>query len=471
MASITAPTFDPINTATSLASKAIASEKDMLATQSSNATAAAKALSTLSAAISEFQTSLSSLAGLGKSMLAQSATLSDTTIGSATAKPTAPAGSYSLFVGKIATASQASYTATDGAAASGTLRIALSATDTSASAPTFTVDLSTANTDSDPTLSVREVAAAINRAAGNNGQVSAGVATINGVTQLVLTSKNTGVDNTVWISSAQSDPDNDPATPLVDDYALGARQELVAAQDAEFYFGGKNGTLVTQASNTFTGIDGVAFTATRAQAPAENAFTLNVAGDSSATTANVQAFVDAYNKLRGVLDPMLDAGDASSSKAAGAFAHDSSIKALQNRVVSLLRTSGSPSLASYGIIATRDGKLSLDSGRLTKQLAVNPDGLGTLIGVASKSNPTGVAGALSTYLDVWGNSTDGQLKTRLDVTKKLQSTLTQRQADMQTKYDSYYNRYLQQFTQLQTLQSAMNSNVSMFDALFGNKES
>jgi flagellar hook-associated protein 2 len=469
MASITAPTFDPINTATSLATKALASEKDMLTKQSSSATAAGKALSTLNSAISDFQTSLASLTGIGKAMLAKGATLSDTTLGSATAKPTAAAGSYSLFVNKIATASQVSYSANDGILAQGTLKIALSATDTSSSAPTFSVDLSTANTDSDPKLSVREVAAAINRATGNNGQVSAGVATINGVMQLVLTAKNTGADNTVWMSSSTSDPDLDGVyTP---DYPLGTRKELVAAQDAEFYFGGKNGTLVTQPSNTFTGIDGVAFTATRSQAPTDNDFTLTIGSDSSKTTSNVQAFVDAYNKLRGVLGPMLDAGDASSNKAAGAFAGDSSITALQNRLVGLLRTAGSPSLVSYGITATREGKLSLDTDRLNKQMAINPDGLDTLIGSASKSSPKGVAGALSTYLDAWSNSVDGQLKTRIDANKKLQSTLTQRQADMQMKYDSYYNRYLQQFTQLQTLQSAMNSNVSMFDALFGNKDS
>lgn len=469
MATITAPTFDPINTATSLATKAVASQKDRLTSQTSSATAAGKALSTLNAAISTFQTSLSSLAGIGKSVLAQSATLSDTTIGSASAKPTAAAGSYSLFVAKLATASQASYAVTDGVAATGTLKIALSATDTSASAPTFSVDLADADTDGDGSVSAREVAAAINHAPNNGGLVSAGLATINGVAQLVLTAKNTGVDNTVWMSASTSDPDLDGVfTP---DYALGARQELVASQDAQFYFGGKTGTPVTQASNVFTGIDGVAFTATRAQGASENAFTLNVASDNAATTANAQAFVDAYNKLQGVLKPMLDAGDSSNNQAAGAFAHDASITALQNRLVSLLRANSNPSLASYGIVATRDGTLSLDATRLTKQLAANPDGLDTLVGSASKSSPKGVAGALNTYLDVWSNSVDGQLKTRIDANTKLQSTLTQRQDDVQKTYDSYYTRYLNQFTQLQTLQSAMNNNVSMFDALFGNQDS
>jgi flagellar hook-associated protein 2 len=38
-------------------------------------------------------------------------------------------------------------------------------------------------------------------------------------------------------------------------------------------------------------------------------------------------------------------------------------------------------------------------------------------------------------------------------------------------YNSAYARYLKQYTDLQALQSTMNSNLSMFDALFGNDKS
>jgi flagellar hook-associated protein 2 len=185
----------------------------------------------------------------------------------------------------------------------------------------------------------------------------------------------------------------------------------------------------------------------------------------------VQSFVDAYNKLKSAIDTMVDAGDPTSEKAAGAFAHDAGIKALQSRLVSMVRSTGATSLASYGIIATRDGTLSLDSARLTKQLNVNPNGLDTLIGSASSSNPSGVAGSLNTYLGLWSNSATGQLKQRSEATTKLQSTLTQRQSDLDAQYDAAYNRYLKQFTQLQTMQSAMTSNVSLFDAIFSNDKS
>jgi flagellar hook-associated protein 2 len=470
MSTITAPAYDPTSTAQAMAQKSTAAAQDILTNQTRTASATSTALSKLSSAISAFQTSLSSLAGLGKSVLAQSATLSDTSIGTATAKPLASAGSYSLFVQQLATASQVSYNnLADGKTPGGTLTVKLS--DETAGATTtpttFAVDLSAggADTDKDGKLSIREVAAAINRSSGNNGLVSAGVVTIGTEARLVLTSKSTGVANTVSLdASAVTD------TSLK--AGLGVRSMVTAAQDAIVLLGGKSsGTAIKQGSNTFTNIDGVSMTFTRAQAATENDITLKVAGDSNGTVANVQAFVDAYNKLKSAIDSMVDPGDATNDKAAGAFAHDAGIRALQDRLVSMLRSTGTSSLASYGIIATREGTLSLDSTRLNKQLSANPTGLDTLIGSASTSSPSGVAGSLNTYLNVWSNSTTGQLKQRTDANTKLQSTLTHRQTELDAQYDTAYSRYLKQFTDLQALQSTMNSNVSMFDALFSNDKS
>jgi flagellar hook-associated protein 2 len=136
-----------------------------------------------------------------------------------------------------------------------------------------------------------------------------------------------------------------------------------------------------------------------------------------------------------------------------------------------VRPNGTLSLAAYGITANRDGTLALDSTRLTKQLASNPNGLDQLIGSSSISSPTGIAGSLNTYLNLWSNSTTGQIQQRTDANTKLQSDLSKRQTDLSAQYDSAYQRYLKQFTELQTLQSAMNSNLSMFDAMFGNEKS
>jgi hypothetical protein len=69
--------------------KTTAAAQEILTNQTNTAGATSTALSKLSSAISSFQSSLSSLTGLGKSVLAQTATLSDTSIGTASAKPRA----------------------------------------------------------------------------------------------------------------------------------------------------------------------------------------------------------------------------------------------------------------------------------------------------------------------------------------------------------------------------------------------
>jgi flagellar hook-associated protein 2 len=463
---ITAPTYDPTSTAKAMADKYMDAAQTQLTNQTNTATATAKALSTLGSAISDFQTSLASFAGIGKSMLAQSAVVSDTSVGTASAKSTAPAGTYSLFVQQVATSSQVSYNSlADGAALGGKLTINLADEGAGTNTAHFDVNLdATADTDHDGKLSVREIAAAINGASGNTGLVSAGVITVGGTPRLVLSSKNTGVANTVSV-----DGSNATDAGLQAGFAPAARTIVKSAQDAIVWLGDPAdpaATKLQQASNTFTNIDGVAFTATKAQAPGSDPVTLTVGSDSSGTAKNVQAFVDAYNKLKSALDGLVTSGDPANNVAAGAFAHDSGVLALRDRMMSLLRPAGILSLASYGITAARDGSLSLDSSRLQSQLNVNPSGLDTLIGTASVATPTGIAGSLNTYLNQWSNASTGQIKQRTEANTKLQSDLTQRQTDLNTKYDAAYQRYLKQYTDLQALQAQMQQNSSMFTALF-----
>lgn len=461
MATSIGPTYDPASTAAALAEKYTSSRQQILTAQTTQATAAGKALSTLNSAILGYQASLSALTGINKTMLSQSATFADTSIGSATASASATAGSYSFFVEQLATAHQVSYSGLPDntpAAGAGSLSIKAGLTP-------FTVNLGAAGVDADGngTLSVREMAAAINGAAGNAGQVSAAVVTIGATTQLVLTAKNTGIDNSVSVDGSGL------ATGPLKTALAAAPAEVVAAKNAIVWLGAKTtGTKIEQASNTFTNIDGVKMTFTRAQAASESPVTLTVAGNNAGTIANVQAFIDSYNKLKAVVDSMVAPGDPESGAAGGVFAHDSGVRALQASLVSLLRNTTGGSLAAYGITASREGLLTLKAERLTSQLALDPDGLDTLIGRTSSTGGSGIAGKVDTYLKQW-SGTNGQLVQRKEFNGKLQTQLTKRQDLLDSQYDNAYKRYLLQFTQLQTLQSQMSSNTSMFDALFGDK--
>lgn len=456
---ITAPTYDPTSTATALAEAYVSKRQEVQAAQAKKAQAEAKALNELKGAISTYQASLFTMAA-SASLLSRSAKFGDDAFGNASATAAASAGSYAFFVEKLATASQVAYSAIPNAAASsGTLGISLNG------APAFSVNLNTADTDGLAGMTTRELAMAINAAPDNKGKVSASVINVNGVAELVLTAQSTGVAGTITLDA--SGITDAPLKAALD--PLNART-LVAAQDATIRVGAETGTAITQASNTFTNIEGVSMTFTKAHAPGANPVTVTIAADTGATTANVQKFVAEYNRLKAAIDAMVAPGKPAEKKAAGVFADDAGVRALQTRLVSILRQAGTSSLAAYGITSARDGTLTLDAARLTKQLALDPNGLDALVGKASTTAPSGIAGNLDTYLKQWSGASNGQIKQRLDSNDKLMVRLDQRQEEIDQQYNGAYARYLKQFTLLQNLQSQMNSSSSMLDALFGNKK-
>lgn len=455
---ITAPTYDPIPTATSLADKYVLPRKQILDSQTAAAAATEKGLTELNSALTAFQTSLASLTGLNKTVYAQSAAFSDTTLGSATASSTAAAGTYSFFVKQLAAASQVSYTGlVDNLGVGGKLTVNMGG------AAAFEVNMAAADSDGNGTLTTRELAAAINAASNNGGKVTASIVNTGGTSELVLTSKETGLNTAITLDTSLVTGNSSLATANADP---ARRRVLAQAQNAEIRVGSENGTAITQASNTFTAIDGVKMTFTKVQASGDTPFTLSVGPDDKATTANVQAFVDAFNKLKSVLNKLTNAGDPTKGVAGGAFAHDGGIRALNDRLASLLRPGSGDSLASYGIIATRSGTLELNADRLLAQLARNPDGLDAAIGSTAAANPSGVAGALDKYLKTWSNSVDGQIKLRREQNTTQQTRLTDNAARLELQHEAAYQRYLAQFTQLQTMQNLMNYNVTLFDALF-----
>lgn len=447
--------YDPATTAQALAEQFTSGRQSMLTNQTNAAAATAKGLNTLGSALSAFQSSLASLTGVNKTIAANSAVFGDTTIASATANSTAAAGSYAFFVEKIATSHKISYGGLSDFAGGGSLTLA-------SGSNSFDIDLS-----GKTTWTVRDLAAAINGNA-NNTSISASVVTTGtGVSELVLTSKATGATNAITVtpSGAGSGIDASLATKLG-----AAPNELAKAEDAVLRVGSATGTAITQASNTFNVIDGVTVTLTKAQAAGSAPVTLTVASDASKTSANAQAFVDAYNKLKSAIDALVSPADPSNGSAAGAFAGDSGVRALRDRLVSTLRGTAGSTLASFGITANRDGTLGLDNARLTKALATNPTGLDTLIGSTATGGASGIAAQLDSYLKLWNNSANGQIQARKDAVSKLQTDLADRQTALDKQYDSAYARYLAQFTQLQTVQSNMSYNTSLFDALFSSSK-
>lgn len=463
---ITSPTYDPVTTATNLANSYVAPSKAILDAQAAKAKANSAALTTLGSALSAFQTAMASIASGTKSVSANSATFSNAAVATGTANAKATAGTYSFYVEQLAKAGQVSYTVPDTTATTpGKFNIALG------DGSTFEVSLDSADTDpaTPGVLTAKEIAAAINAATGNNSRVTASTMTINGSTQLVLSSAKTGTDNAV--ASIQTAGLATPALAT----ALSSKTVLSAASNAVVWVGAKTtGTRMEQATNTFSIVDGVSFTVNQAQGASDAAVVMTVGADTSTTATNVQTFVTAYNTLLAAYSSVTKVGDAAAGTASAALAGDSAVKSLRDQLNTALRTAtGGQSLISYGITANRDGTLALDSNRLTKAIAADPEGLDKLFGRATAlgTGDTGVLGTMNKIVSTWTSSVNGVLGARKSANDKVQLDVTKRLATLETQFNNAYQRYLAQFTALQQLQSSMTNTSNLFTALFSSESS
>jgi flagellar hook-associated protein 2 len=462
MTTTSSATYDPATTATQLATAYTSARQTTLTQQTDRASATTTALGKLGSGLADFTATLAALSGK-KSMLANSAAFSDSTVGTATASPLATAGSYAFFVQQLATAHQVSYSglADSTAAGSGMLKISVGA------GTPIDIDLSAANKDGDTLLSPKEIAAAINTAAGNGGKVTASILTLNNVARLVLTAGSTGAASAVAIDT--SDVTNGAVKTALD--APANFKETTPALDAIVWLdaadAASGGTKLQQPSNTYTVVDGVTMNFTKATGTTP--VTLTIASDAAGSVSNAQSFVDAYNKLQKLIVGQTYPGDPSKSLASGAFANDAGVKALLDHMASSIRTSvNGTTLAKYGITAARDGTLSVNSTTLKSALAANPAGLDQVFGSATAGAKSGVMGELDKYVSLWNNSVNGQISVRKASVSKLQTSLVTRQASLDTQYNSAYKRYLAQFTTLQRVQAQMSSTSTMFEAMFTN---
>ncbi|KQQ36116.1 lateral flagellar hook protein 2 [Duganella sp. Leaf126] len=463
MATITSPTYDPQTTATNLANASIKAPQAMLDAQLAKDKANTAAMNTLGNALSAFQNAITALTGTSKTISSLGASFSNTAIATGTAGPKATASSYSFYVEQVATAGQVSYGIRNGLSPNnGKLNITLG--DNSV----IQVDLSTANTDNNGELTPKEIAAAINGSSNNAGKLTASTITVNGATRLVLTStatgKEAGVDSIALSGATDADLSADLSNQTV----------LTAANNAVVWSGPKTtGTRIEQASNTFNVIDDVSFTVNQAQGASDAPVTLKVGADSATTTANVQSFVTAYNTLFNAVKALTIAGNAANGVTPGVLSSDTAVKALRDQLSTALRAAtGGQSLVGYGITGNRDGTLSLDTSRLTKAVAANPGGLDKLFGSASTLglNDSGVLGTMNKVIDNWTDLSKGVIAARKTASTKLQGQLADRQAALQSQFDSAYRRYLTQFTSLQQLQSSMTNTSNLFTELFSSSK-
>jgi len=201
-----------------------------------------------------------------------------------------------------------------------------------------------------------------------------------GVFQLVLTAKDTGVDNGFTINGLAG--------------WTGTFTQVQAATDAEILIGGTNPLTVTRSSNTISDvIEGVTL---NLKAETATAVTITTSRDVEKAVTAVKALVDAANEALAVIKDLTLASPDSPDES-GPLVGDSTARSLSQRllgsvsqiVAGLSGDYTSPS--SVGVSLTRDGEFTLDESKLRAALTDDFDAVSSVfarVGTATDSRVT-----------------------------------------------------------------------------------
>jgi flagellar hook-associated protein 2 len=430
---------------------------DKLNTKVTDTQAKISSFGTLSGLVSSFQTAAQ---GLNSGLQKLAAAPSDPAVFSASAGSSAVPGSYAVNVSQLAqphnlvAAGQASSTTAIGNGTATTVTFDLGTisggtlTDGVYSGAAFTPNgngsVSITIDGSNNTLEgIRD---AINSAA--LGVTATIVNDGSGAPyRLALTSSNSGVSNSIKITTSGGDG----AIDSLLGYDPAGTQHLtqtLAAQNAELTV---NGIAITSASNTVNeAIQGVTLTLKNTTATPAS---LAVARDTTAIETAASAFVDAYNALASQIKSRSAYG--TNGTGAGSLAGDGTLRLMQDQLRGTFNTGATggtlTSLAQVGIAFQKDGSLALDSSKLDSAIAANFSDVTNLF-----SSSTGFA----TRLEAWAKSAlapGGLIDTRTQSLNRYVKDRNDEIDRLENRMTALQKKYTTEYTNLNLLLSSMNS--------------
>ncbi|OLR20253.1 flagellar filament capping protein FliD [Enterobacter kobei] len=419
----------------------ISTKASSLARQQNDIDTQTSALDSLDSALTAFQSAVDALNSETGGPVVNTVTANNDSA-TITADSTAEEGSYTFFVDQLATAQQSTLAFADGdIPSSGTFTITMGDSE-------MDIDLSTVDSNVDGSVSVAELADAINDSPDNPG-VTATIVNTNGATTLMLTADDTGAENAFTVSASGIDPASAFATDISN------QKDLAVAQDSVVYLGSspETGVMITSSSNTHTDlIPGVSITFAEESADGEP-LTFSVKNDSSASQEKVQTFVDAYNTLVDTLDGLTTNGGGTGP--AGPLAGGAGISSLERQIEDITHASyNGVSIVDYGITLDSDGHLQIDSEKFDDAMEENPDGLTALF-----VGPDSMTAQLDSLMETWLDDTDGIISQRQSNLDDKQEKVTNSVDDLKTRYNTSYERYLEEFTstlvEIESMQMSM----------------
>lgn len=440
--------FDPTTLATQLANYDILALQTSITKQKSTLQAQTKALSSLRTALTTFRSSITALNSSSASVLKNSATMNQEGVATITASSSARKGTYSLNVTQLASAQQKSFegmTDDDIKNASGTLKINLNG-------ESIEVEMDGLN-------SLADFADAVNKsefpsvkdnssttATSEQNGVTASLMRVNGEVSLMLSSDQSGEKYDIQLDTSGMTNGQD---------IFAGETTITDGKDAIFKLGDSDKEYFSSSNTLDQLVDGVSIKLT-STTESGKPLVITVDTDSTETKNQIQAFLDAYNTLRSSISDLTATGTNADSR--GAFAGDAGISSLTSELSNLLRgTFGDQNMSKFGISADKDGKLSIDSDVLEKQLKNDPQTVAQFF-----NGNDGLIKKMDKSLDKYLSTSSGLLKGRQETLDRQQTEIDTKTEKMNTRYESSYNRYLKQFTQLQSLMTQMNNTMSMF---------
>lgn len=384
---------------TSLVEAERAAPELRLAEQESIAQAELSAFGQLNSALSDFQSSIASLAD---SSLYSAVRASSGDVNSIYASATSAAseGSYDLEVTQLASShslASGGFADSDSTAiGTGTLTIRLGNTDYDSDGDiyngfTLNGDQQILSLDIDSSNNTLQgISDAINAA---DAGVSASVVNDGGGYRLLLTSQFTGEENSLEISVTDDDG-NDADTAGLSQLAFNSSatnmEQTAAAADALFKI---NGLTISSSENQVNdALEGVTLDL---KAVTSAPVSITVERDLATIESAVLGFVTAFNQLQDTFTGV--AGYDSASGTGGLLQGDFTVGAIENGIKGILR--GTPEgvngelqrLSQIGISTNADGSLSLDTAVLNSALQDDLQGVSALftaLGVPSSESVT-----------------------------------------------------------------------------------
>lgn len=364
-------------------------------------------------------------------MSAVKASSSDTASLTATAAFNATVGMYETRVTQLAYA-QKSFSAEY---ATGTTFSAGELKFTVGSNPETTVNVADGATLSD-------VAASINNA--KIGVRATVVTTSSGAQRMVMTGDATGagkgftLTSTATASGAQASlADFDTTTPGL--ARTNAQNALMTVDGIE----------VSSSTNTFTGaVTGLTLTAVAVQTQSS---TVTVKNDPDTIVNAAKAFVEAFNEVAKLIKD--NASYNASTKTAGGFNGDNvtrSVLSMLGNVRTSIPTSLSgatlQSLSSIGIQIQQDGKLKLDTSKLTAEISNAPAAVTSVL----QAYGTKYAETVTSM-----QSTTGIVGNRISSLKNTLTRFNENRESLELRMELVEKRYRAQFTALDKYVSSM----------------